>query len=329
MNKPPEKKPPEPARSQSNNSPSRIVGWLIAVVTGIALNFLPPGSFGQVAAQEKQAKLKLVCSTTQIADFTRNVVGDLCDVESILGPGQDPHIHEVTVANARLVAEADICFQNGWNLEGHGWMEKLCRDAGKPLVTCVDGVTPRKLDDHGKSVNDPHAWFSINNGAKIYVRNIYRAMAKHDPAHEPAYRKNAVQYIRKLDELDSWVRKQVAKLGPGRVLATHHDAFGYFARDYDFKIVSLAKWSTAELGGGTSQEKRNELIQTIRQNGIRAVFTESSLNPEVMKVIARETGAKVGGKLYSDAMGPRGSGAETYIGMMKYNVETIVRALKK
>lgn len=309
------------------NVKSNGCGYWFALLI-FAFNFLGATGSGQVFAQQKQDKKRIVCSTTQIADFARNVAGDLWTVDSILGPGQDPHTHEVNVANAKLVSQADICFQNGWNLEGHQWMKKLCEDAGKPIVDCVAGVTPRKIDEDGNTINDPHAWFSIKSGARIYVRNIYSKLAEADPKNEPTYRKNAAAYIVQLNELDSWIRKELSGLAGPRVLATHHDAFGYFARDYEFKIVSLAKWSTEELGGGTSQEKRKELIETIRKFGVKAIFTETTINPEIMNIIAKETGAKLGGKLYSDAMGAKGSKGETYIGMMKENVRTIVKALK-
>ncbi|MEE2641818.1 MAG: zinc ABC transporter substrate-binding protein [Planctomycetota bacterium] len=304
---------------------NRNLSTLILVLFGTHFLALLPA--GKASAAQNRFKRKIVCSTTQIADFARNIAGDLWQVEAILGPGQDPHTHEVTVANAKLVSGADICFQNGWNLEGHQWMKKLCRDAGKPIFDCVQGVQPRKISDEGEVVNDPHAWFSINNGAKVYVKNIFRALKEVDPENSRVYQDNAVAYLVQLDELDNWIKKELARIRGPRVLATHHDAFGYFAADYDFKIVSLAKWSTEEFGGGASLERRKELIATIRSKGVKAIFSETSINPEVMQIIARETGAKLGGKLYSDAMGGKGTPGETYIGMMRENVKTLVTAL--
>lgn len=300
----------------------------ILILSVWLVNFEPLGALGQEKNRGEQEKKTIVCSTTQIADFARNIVGDRWNVVSILGPGQDPHTHEVTAANAKLVADADLCFQNGWNLEGHAWMEKICEQAGKKCVTCVDGVTPRRINEDGEIINDPHAWFSIPR-AKIYVRNIYRTVAAADPENKDEYLKNASKYLVELDKLDDWIKKEISQIPPPRVLATHHDAFGYFAADYKFEIVSLAKWSTEEIGGGSSLERRNELISTVRKKGVKALFAETSIDPEIMKVIARETGAKLGGKLYSDAMGAKGSAGETYIGMMKENVKTIVKALKK
>lgn len=292
----------------------------------LIFNLLCVAARGQ-AIGEQIPKKKIVCSTTQIADFARNVAGDKWDVESILGPGQDPHTHEVSAASAKLVSQADLCFQNGWNLEGHAWMEKICKESGKSCITCVDGVTPRKISEDGTIINDPHAWFSIDR-AKIYVRNIFKALTDADPENKDYYLKNASAYIVKLDDLKAEIKKELSQIPPPRILATHHDAFGYFAEDYNFEIVSLAKWSTDEIGGGSTLERRKELIATIRDKGVKALFAETSIDPEIMKVICKETGAKLGGKLYSDAMGGKGTPGETYIGMMKQNVKIIVEALK-
>lgn len=296
------------------------------VLCSLVLNFLCATALGQ-AIGEQIPKKKIVCSTTQIADFAKNVAGDQWDVESILGPGQDPHTHEVSTASAKLVSEADLCFQNGWNLEGHAWMEKICKESGKSCVTCVDGVTPRTISEDGTIINDPHAWFSIDR-AKIYVRNIFKALADADPKNKGYYLKNASAYIVKLDDLKAEIKKELSQIPSPRILATHHDAFGYFAEEYNFEIVSLAKWSTDEIGGGSTLERRKELIATIRDKGVKALFAETSIDPEIMKVICKETGAKLGGKLYSDAMGGKGTPGETYIGMMKQNVKIIVEALK-
>ena len=294
----------------------------VYLAISISLISLTAVSRGQVSEPQK-----LVCSTTQIADFARNIVGPHWTVQSILGPGQDPHTHEVTAANAKMVAEAHLCLQNGWNLEGHAWMEKLCQESGKKCVTCVQGVRPRKIDEEGRVIDDPHAWFSIPR-AKIYIRNIYRAVSAADPANKTEYLQNASRYILELDELDAWIRKQLSVLKGPRVLATHHDAFGYFAEEYNFKIVSLAKWSTEEIGGGSTLGRRRELIDTIRKKGVKAIFAETSIDPAIMETIAQETGARLGGKLYSDAMGAKGSSGETYLEMMKANVKTIVKALQ-
>ena len=127
-------------------------------------------------AQETEKKT-IVCSTTQIADFARNVVGDLWKVQCVLGPGQDPHNYRTTTNDSAAVASSDLCLENGWNLEGHGWMNTLATNAGKPIKTCIEGVEPVSTDDAGGSVKDPHAWMDANN-AWIYVQNIRDAVTE-------------------------------------------------------------------------------------------------------------------------------------------------------
>ena len=136
-----------------------------------------------VRADENDGRRRLiVTSTTQTADFARQVVGDRWDVQCVLESGQDPHLYQITADDARLVAKADLCIENGWHLEGKDWMRTLAEDNGKPLVTCTTGVTPYELEEKGGTVPDPHAWFSPQNAA-IYVQNIAKAVSRIDPKH--------------------------------------------------------------------------------------------------------------------------------------------------
>lgn len=274
-------------------------------------------------------RLKIVCSTTQVADFARNVAGAQGDVVSILGAGADPHTYQPTPSDVQRVAQADILFMNGWHLEGNNWMENLARDAGKPLVQCVEGVTPLILEEDGQQVEDPHAWFSTKN-AVVYVRNITAALSKRDPAHAEQYQARAELYIQQLRALHFWIERQLAVVPEKqRILVTSHDAFNYFCRDYGFKNQAPVGWSTGrDIGGGTTPSRRRETVESIKQTGVRAIFVETSVNPETVQLIAREAGVELGGELYSDAMGPPDSNAATYIGMMRENVLTIVSALK-
>ncbi len=138
----------------------------------------------------KTRKPVLVCSTTQIADFARQVVGDSCEVHCILAPGADPHTYMPTPGDAKLVLKADLCLQNGMHLEGKNWMQTLAQDAGKPLLTCTEGVQPIELEAEGQKVNDPHTWFTPRNAA-IYVNNIVRGVSRLDPAHKADYEARA------------------------------------------------------------------------------------------------------------------------------------------
>ena len=272
------------------------------------------------------------CSTTQVADFARQVVGDRYNVQSILSPGADPHLYKITPSDARLVVNAKLCAENGLHLEGGAWMRNLAKQAGKldKLITCTDGIEPLELEVKDKTVDDPHTWFSPAN-AKIYVNNILEAVCLDDPVHEAEYRARASLYLKQIDTLDRWAKDQITKIPASqRTLVTSHDAFNYFCRHFGLEPGAPVGWSTgSEIGGGLTPEGRNEVVELIRNSGVKAIFVETSVNPKLIHEIAKEAGVKIGGKLYSDSMGPPGSAGETYLGMMRENVLTIVEALRE
>ena len=296
-----------------------------AILAILLLAVLIPAS--GIAQDGDAPRKKVVCSTTQVADFTRNVVGDRWEVICVLSSAEDPHTYEVRLSDSELVAEADLCLQNGWNLEGHGWMEKLAQQSNKPIRSCVEGVAPLEFTENGETVNDPHAWLDPANAA-IYVNNIVEAVSEIDPEHADEYAARGQLYKIQLVALNNWINRQFATLAANqRVLITHHDAFEYFCKRYQFEAASPIGINTgemADLGIG----KRKAIVDQIRDLGVKAIFIESTINEEVIQGIAREAGAQVGGKLYSDAMGETGSAGETYLGMMRENVLTIVNALK-
>lgn len=270
-------------------------------------------------------RLVMVCSTTQCADFARQIVGDRWTVHCVLGAGQDPHGYEPRVSDADLVATADLCVQNGWNLEGHAWMRRLAENAGRPLVTCVADVQPLMIEQE-HPVQDPHAWFDPANAWK-YVKQIRDGVIRIDPEHADAYRTRADLYRRQLRQLEFWIEQQVNAIPEPRILVTHHDAFGYFCRRFRFQATSPVGWTTDEIAG-TSIADRQAVLRQIRRLGVKCIFVESSLNHAMVEAIAKEAGIRIGGELYSDAMGPPGSAGETYIGMMRENTLTIVRGLR-
>ena len=274
----------------------------------------------------------LACSTTQVADFARQVVGDRYNVQSILSPGADPHLYEIKPSDARLVVKATLCAENGLHLEGGDWMRKLAEQAGKAekLITCTAGVEPLKLQVEGETVKDPHAWFSPVNAA-IYVNNILEAVCQDDPDHAAEYRARASLYLAQLHTLDRWARDQITAIPSGqRVLVTSHDAFNYFCQNFGLKSSAPVGWSTGqEIGGGLTPQRREAVVESIRDSGVKAIFVETSVNPKLIHEIAKEAGVEIGGKLYSDSMGPPGSAGETYLGMMRENILTIVEALRE
>ncbi len=283
-----------------------------------------------VWAEEGMAKRwRLLCSTTQVADFVRQVAGDQAKVQCVLAPGADPHTYQPTPGDAQLALQSDLCFENGLHLEGKNWMATLAKDAGKPVVTCTEGVQPIVLEKGGEQVSDPHAWFSATNAAR-YVNNITRALVQLDSAHQRVYEARARLYLQQLRVLDAWIRGQFNEIAPvQRILVTSHDAFNYFASAYGFENRAPVGWSTgSEVGGGMTPESRRKVVDSIRGAGVKAVFVESSVNPKLIREIAEEAGVGIGGMLYSDSMGEAGAAGETYIGMMRENVLTIVEALR-
>lgn len=276
----------------------------------------------------------LVASTTQIADFARQIVGDDWVVHSILAPGADPHAYSPVPSDLEKVRRADLCLENGWELEGKNWMATLAADAGKPLVTCIEGVSPIHIEEEGETIRDPHAWFDPANAA-LYVNNILRAVIQIDPANQDRYEARARLYLQQLRILDAWIRAEVNRIPPHRrLLVTSHDAFNYFTRAYrfnpgnDFLSIAPVGWSTGgEVGAGMTPESVRAVVESIRASGTPAIFVETSVNPATIREIAREAGVGIGGALYSDSMGSPGSAGETYIGMMRENVLMIVAAL--
>ena len=269
----------------------------------------------------------IVCSTTQVADFARQIVGDRWEVVCVLGAGEDPHTYEVGSNDSQAVARADLCAENGWNLEGHNWMQKLAKDASKPIVTCIEGVQPLTLMEEGERVRDPHAWLDPKNAA-IYVDNLCTAICKLDPTNKEEYQARKELYIRQLNLLRGWVKKTMNSIPANqRLLVTHHDAFEYFCKAFNFKTESALGWTTAEFSE-VSADQRQKIVKKVRSLGVKAIFVESSTNEQLMAGIAADAGVTIGGELYSDAMGPEDSAAESYIGMIRENVLTIVRALK-
>ena len=299
--------------------------WQCTVTIAACIGLLISAqAYGQVST----AKKKVVCSTTQVADFARQVLGDRWDVECVLAAGQDPHTYATTTADVRMVANADLCLENGLHLEGNDWMKKLAENAGCPIVTCTDGIKPLEIEEEGQIVGDPHAWFRPDNAAQ-YVRNIARAAAQMDPENQWEYEARAECYLFELGALHRWIQRQVHQVPPARrKLITNHDAFGYFCTAYGFEAITPVGWSTKdEIGGGGSIQRQKEVLESIRSSGVPAIFVETSINPRMMKQLAEEAGVVIGGSLYSDSMGAEGTAGETYLGMMRENVLMIVSGL--
>jgi len=272
------------------------------------------------AVPARAEKLNVVASFSILGDLVRNVGGEAVNVTTLVGPDGDAHVYVPTPADAKTISAARLVFVNGLGLEG--WLPRLVASAGNKaaIVTATAGITPLTLGADA----DPHAWQSPLN-ARIYVANIRDALAAADPADAATFRKNAEAYLAKLDALDREVREAIAKIPPARrkVISTHR-AFGYFAAAYGVEFI-------APLGVSTESEASARdiaaIITQIRAAKIPAVFLENISDPRLIRQIAAETGARVGGTLYSDSLTGEKGDSPTYIEMVRHNIKALTSAL--
>jgi len=271
-------------------------------------------------ATAEAKKIPVVASFSIIGDLARQVGGDRVSVVTIVGPDGDAHVYEPSPADGRNIAKARLIFVNGLGFEG--WLERLIAAAKSKgeIFALGSGVAARK----GEEGQDPHAWQDVAN-AKVYVEAIREALTAADPEGAQVYKANADAYLAKLDALDAEIRQAIAALPKERrrVVSTH-DAFGYFAARYGVDFIAPQGVSTeAEV----SARDVARIIDAVRAHKVAAVFVENIADPRLAKRIASETGARVGGVLYSDALSnAKGDGA-TYIDMMRHNVRELTKAL--
>jgi zinc/manganese transport system substrate-binding protein len=272
-----------------------------------------------------QDKLKVLATFSILGDFVKNVGGDRVEVATLVGPNSDAHVYAPAPADAKKVADAKVVIVNGLGYEG--WMSRLAKASGSkaPVVVASKGVKERKAPGgHGHGGADPHAWQSVAN-AKVYVANIRDALIAADPAGKAAYEANAAAYLGKLDALDQDVKAAVAAIpADRRKIISTHDAFGYFQQAYGVEFIAPQGVSTE---AEPSARDVARIITQVKKQKIPAVFLENIADPRLMERIAQESGARVGGKLYSDALTDAKGDAPTYLDMMRHNIKQISAAL--
>jgi zinc/manganese transport system substrate-binding protein len=269
-----------------------------------------------------QEKLKVVATFSILSDLVKNVGGDRVDARTLVGPNGDAHVYQPSPSDAKTLADAKVVFVNGLGFEG--WMERLIKASGSkaPVVTATKGVKPRKSDDVGGA--DPHAWQSVAN-AKIYVANIRDGLSAADPAGKASYEASAAAYLAQLDALDAEVKAAIEKIpADRRRIITTHDAFGYFAAAYGVSFIAPQGVSTES---EVSAKDVAKIITQIRKQKIPAVFLENVTDDRLLKRIGAESGARIGGTLYSDALTDGQGAAPTYLDMMRHNVKQLAQAL--
>jgi len=272
---------------------------------------------GQAAAD----RLQVVASFSILGDMVAQVTGDLADVSTIVGPDADAHLYQPNAADAMAVAKADIVFVNGLGFET--WSDALIRNAGgdAAVIVATRGIEPLRVEGE----IDPHAWNALTNGI-IYVENIAAAMARADAANADAYKANASAYIGTLRALHASAGETFAALPDnGRTVVTAHDAFGYLAQSYGLTFLAPVGIDTE---AEPSASELAALISHLRATSAGALFVENITSPALIEQIARETGLKIGGRLFSDALSERGGPATSYVAMFAHNLGAIMTALQ-
>lgn len=269
-------------------------------------------------------KLQVVTSFSILADLTREVGGEHIELTNLVDADADAHVYEPSADDAKALLRADLIVANGLGFEP--WLERLLASS-EPKGKRIDasaGVVPLMLDEDGEAVPDPHAWQSLTN-AEIYVRNIAEALGELDPANLNVYIERRDAYLTRLHALLKKADAQIASLPPSqRKVVASHDAFGYLGQAWQLKFIAPQGLSTHD---EPSAAEVAALIRQIRNEGVLAVFVENIRDPRLIRQIADEAGAKVGGTLYSDALASAGP-ASTYLGMFEHNLDTLMAALK-
>lgn len=284
------------------------------------------------ASGSEEKKLQVTTTIAQIADAAEQIGGEHVMVESLMGPGIDPHLYKATQSDMQKLQDADVIFYNGLHLEGQVLEVFENMQDKTPTVAIGEKIDGSGLltDAEDNTLSDPHIWFDVEIW-KDAISSITDTFVEEDPDNKADYEKNEAAYLKELDELKTYAEEQIASIPEEqRVLITAHDAFQYFGEAYDMEVMGLQGLSTdSEFGLADIQR----LVDTLTERKIGAVFVESSVSEKSINAVidgAKEAGheVKIGGELYSDAMGEEGTEEGTYIGMYRHNVDTIVEALK-
>ncbi len=308
----------------------RQIGYFISVLAvAIALTV---GCGGKQEASPPSSKLTVVTTIGMIADAVRNIAGDSVVLHGLMGPGVDPHLYKATKGDIDKLTSADIILYNGLNLEAK--MTDIFKQmSGTKVAVPVGESVPDSLRRHPAQFEghaDPHIWFDVSLW-KMAVQQVANALMTHDAKNRDYYARNAAAYLDSLTALDAWVRSEIGSIpADQRVLVTAHDAFGYFGKAYGIEVEGLQGISTVTEAGLYDV---THMIDGLVEKKIKAVFVESSVPRKSIEAVVegcRSRGHEIliGGELFSDAMGKAGTAEGTYLGMVRHNVSSIVKALK-
>ncbi len=307
-------------------------GWALCLLllTGCGGSEATKSGLRPERAFQGNYPIKVAATTGMVADLVRQVGGEQVAVTQLMGAGVDPHLYKASTADVKLLSNADLIFYSGTHLEGKmsDVFVRLART--KPTFAVTEGIDPRLILETEQGAYDPHLWFDVSlwSQAAGVVRD---AFAEFDPAHASLYRERAGRYQKELADLHEYARKEIGRIPrEQRVLVTAHDAFRYFGRAYDIEVRGIQGISTEN---EAAVKHVNELVEFLTRRKIKAVFVETSVSERNITSLiegcsARGHKVEKGGELYSDAMGEEGTPEGTYPGMIRHNVDTIVKALK-
>lgn len=317
------------------NSKKRKNGILfsLALIAVLILSGCAKSGEQKPSGSESSGKLTVLATTTMLADLAENIGGDKTEVTALMNAGVDPHLYKASAGDVTLMQNSDVVVYNGLHLEAKlGEIIEKLDGGGKTVINISDAVNPQDIMASGddESYPDPHIWFDVMIW-KQAASGMAEELSKADPDNAAYYKENLASYEKQLDELHQYVIDKIEELPqPQRILVTAHDAFRYFGKAYNFSVKGLQGIST-ESEAGTSDVKN--LADFLVENKIKAIFIESSVpkkNVEALQEAAKARGMDIaiGGELYSDSLGDKGSEAGSYIGTIRSNVDTIVNALK-
>jgi manganese/zinc/iron transport system substrate-binding protein len=302
-------------------------GWLLVIL--VLMLAACSSARGGSEESDGDGKINVVTTIAQIAEPLSVIGGDRVNVISLMGPGVDPHLYSATQGDIRKLEQADAVFYNGLHLEAN--MDRVFKEIGKNKTVLAIGETipaDRLLRDEGGAI-DPHIWFDIDLW-QMALEAATESLKTLAPDHADEFESNKTRYFAELASLKADSKALLSQIEPQkRMLVTAHDAFGYFGRMHDIRVIGLQGLSTEDEVGLSDIE---DTIDLLLEHQVPAVFVESSINPDSIHAViegAKKHGleVKLGGQLYSDAMGEAGTPEGTYIGMYRYNVETIHEAL--